>query len=56
MTSAVTKLIGMSFPCHAGVCLLKFPRLRQELDLKGSTSCPAHQKEYEEIARTRGFH
>lgn len=55
ITTTTAKLLGMSYPCDAPVCALKFPRNIHQLDLKGGTFCEQHQKEYEEIARARGF-
>ncbi len=47
--STIGKLIGLSFPCREGRCVLRFPRSREEFDAKGGEFCPAHRDELKKL-------
>ncbi|MBK7862973.1 MAG: hypothetical protein IPJ65_31060 [Archangiaceae bacterium] len=49
VTSTIAKLLGMSFPCETGPCVLQFPRDMSEFDAKGGAFCANHQHELEEL-------
>jgi predicted Zn-dependent protease len=55
LVSSTAKLLGLTFPCHTAVCVLRKPMRIREIDLKSQALCPNHQAEYAEIAKARGL-
>ncbi|WAM28292.1 hypothetical protein [Myxococcus sp. NMCA1] len=53
LTSSIAKLMGMSFPCHAPVCVLRAPVRIQHIDLKSTHFCAKHKAEFAKLAKER---
>ena len=55
LVSSSAKLLGLTFPCHTPVCVLRRPVRIREIDLKSQALCAEHQAEYAKIAKARGI-
>ncbi len=49
ITSTIGKMLGMSAPCQASKCVLRFPSRMSEFDEKGGDFCEAHKAELERL-------